>query len=42
MSNFPVIVSILSEKKLGEFVKDKYNLDEGHLQKMYDFPEGSA
>lgn len=29
MSIFPVIASVLSEKNLGEFVKDKYDLSEG-------------
>jgi len=35
MSNFPVIASILSEKNLGEFVKDKYNLNEEFQCKLF-------
>ena len=35
MSNFPVIASILSEKNLGEFVKDKYNLNDNFQCKLF-------
>ncbi|WP_346858524.1 phosphotransferase [uncultured Draconibacterium sp.] len=35
MSNFPVIASILSEKDLGEFVKDNYNLSENFQCKLF-------
>jgi len=35
MSNFPVIASILSEENLGEFIKDKYNLNAGFHCKLF-------
>ncbi|MCB0685572.1 MAG: phosphotransferase [Saprospiraceae bacterium] len=35
MSNFPVIASILSEKNLGDFVKDRYNLNEKFQCKLH-------